>query len=130
MMKAEEYFHLAPHNWNCAQALHKAWQAHTGLSDAEIELRYRPMGGGRAPEGMCGAIYAVRTLVGEDSPLAEELTRSFAERMGGLTCRELKGKYGRPCSALVATAAELLQAQCKEASKDNEYNKQIKCNIK
>lgn len=107
-MKAKEYFHLAPHNWNCAQAIHKSVQPWTGLSDEEIELAYRPMGGGRAPEGMCGAIYAVRTILGEDTEEAKRLTDAFVERTGGLTCRELKGKNGRPCSWLVEQAEELL----------------------
>lgn len=108
-MQAEDYFHLAPYNWNCAQAVHKAWQQHTGLDDKQIELLYRPMGGGRAPSGICGAIYAVQTIVGEGSPEAEALTRAFTERMGGLTCQELKGKHGRPCSTLVAEASKLLE---------------------
>lgn len=107
-MQAKDYFHLAPHNWNCAQAIHKRYQELTGMSDEEIELSFRPMGGGRAPEGMCGAIYAVRTLVGEEIPLAEELTASFVERTGGLTCRELKGRCGQPCSWLVEQAEQVL----------------------
>lgn len=79
------------------------------MTDQEIELAYRPMGGGRAPEGMCGAIYAVRTLVGEDTPLADELTEAFVAETGGLTCRELKGLHGRPCSWLVDQAEMLLR---------------------
>lgn len=107
-MKAKDYFHLAPANWNCAQALQKSRQTKTGLSDEEIELQYRPMGGGRAPYGMCGALYALRQLVGDDSPVADELTARFEVRTGGLTCRELKGKHGRPCSWLVEQAEEIL----------------------
>ncbi|MDY5858860.1 MAG: C-GCAxxG-C-C family (seleno)protein [Porphyromonas sp.] len=108
-MNAKDYFHLAPYNWNCAQAIHKSFQDQTQMSDDEIELMYRPMGGGRAPEGMCGAIYAVRSLVGEGTAEAEALTTAFVERTGGLTCRELKGKHGRPCSWLVEQAEELLR---------------------
>lgn len=107
-MKAKDYFHLAPQNWNCAQAIQKSVQPITGLNDEDIELQYRPMGGGRAPAGMCGAIYSVRRLVGEDSSLADELTARFVERTEGLTCHELKGKYGRPCSWLVEQAEEIL----------------------
>ncbi len=107
--QAKDFFHLAPFNWNCAQAIHKSFQPHTRLSDEEIELQFRPMGGGRAPGGMCGAIYAVRSLVGEDTPLADELTQSFVARTGGLTCRELKGREGRPCAWLVNEAEQLLR---------------------
>lgn len=45
-MKAKDYFHLAPQNWNCAQAIQKSVQPITGLNDEDIELQYRPMGGG------------------------------------------------------------------------------------
>lgn len=107
-MKAKDYFHLAPYNWNCAQAIHKSMQTYTGLSDEAIELSYRAMGGGRAPRGLCGAIYAVRSIVGEDTPLAEELTLEFAHRVGGLTCQEIKGKEGHPCSWLVEQAENLI----------------------
>lgn len=108
-MTAQDYFHLAPHNWNCAQAIQKSFQDLTMLSDEEIELQFRPLGGGRAPSGMCGAIYSVRKLVGEDSVLAEELTQTFIERTGGLTCRELKGREGRPCAWLVNEAEQILR---------------------
>lgn len=116
---AKDYFHLAPYNWNCAQAIHKSFQKQTQLSDEEIERLFRPMGGGRAPQGMCGAIYAVRNLVGEDSPLAEQLTEAFVLRTGGLTCRELKGREHRPCSWLVNEAEEILRAaQSQQALED------------
>ncbi len=108
-MKAKTYFHLAPHNWNCAQAIHKSQQAHTGLSDEEIELHFRPMGGGRAPEGVCGALYAIQTLVDEDRQQA--LSEEFRHRTGGTTCRELKGRCGRSCLELVGIAEEILEQE-------------------
>lgn len=107
-MKAKDYFHLKPENWNCAQAIHKSLQATSGLSDEDIEQAYRSMGGGRAPGGMCGAIYAACTLAGDDEALKERLTANFLERTGALTCRELKGTLKRPCSWLVEQAEELL----------------------
>lgn len=106
--RAADYFHLMPYNWNCAQSIHKAAQSRTGLTDEEIELRYRSKGGGRAEGGLCGAIYAVRSIVGEGTDAAERLTERFRELTGGLTCSELKGKHGRPCSYLVEVAQGLL----------------------
>lgn len=116
-MRAEEYFHLAPYNWNCAQSIHKAYQATTGLTDELIELQYRGKGGGRAEGGVCGAIYAVQTLVDLGSQEAERLTDVFAQRAGGLTCRDLKGQCGRSCKELVALAQEVLEeAQVSETN--------------
>lgn len=106
-MRAKEYFHLAPHNWNCTQAIHKSQQEYTQLSDEDIELYYRPMGGGKAPQGMCGALYAIHTLAGDDKTLVERLTSLFAERAGGISCRELKGKCGLSCLELVDIAEEV-----------------------
>lgn len=106
--KAAGYFHLMPHNWNCAQSIHKSAQAHTGLGDEEIELSYRPKGGGRAEGGMCGAIYAVRSIIGEGSEAAERATEEFRQITSALTCAELKGKCGRSCQELVAVAEQIL----------------------
>lgn len=97
-----------PYNWNCAQSIHKAVQEYTGISDQEIELRYRSKGGGRAEGGLCGAIYAVRDLLGEDTAEASRAVERFAFRAGGLTCAQLKGKCGRSCQELVALAEEIL----------------------
>lgn len=53
-MKAKDYFHLAPQNWNCAQAIQKSVQPITGLNDEDIELQYRPMGGGVLQQACVG----------------------------------------------------------------------------
>lgn len=111
---AADYFHLMPYNWNCAQSIHKAVQAHTGISDQEIELRYRSKGGGRAEGGLCGAIYAVRDLLGGDTTEADRATERFATEVGGLTCAELRGKCGRSCSELVDLAEQILITELKE----------------
>lgn len=107
--KAAGYFHQTPHNWNCAQSIHKAAQGRTGLSDEQIELSYRPKGGGRAEGGLCGAIYAVRSIIGEGSQAAEDATEEFRQTTSGLTCAELKGRCGRSCQELVAVAEQILQ---------------------
>lgn len=106
--RATGYFHLKPYNWNCAQSIHKAVQAHTGLSDEQIELSYRSKGGGRAEGGLCGAIYAVRNIIGEGSQAAERATEEFRQITSGTTCSELKGRCGRSCLELVAVAEQIL----------------------
>lgn len=106
---ASDYFHLMPYNWNCAQSIQKSAQSLTGLTDEHIELRYRSKGGGRAEGGLCGAIYAVRDVVGQDTGTADALTEVFAQRVGGTTCAALKGKCGRSCAELVEVAEEILK---------------------
>lgn len=105
--RAGEYFHLAPYNWNCAQSLHKSQQALTGLTDEEIEAQYRSKGGGRAEGGLCGAIYAMRSLASSDEE-ADRLTEAFGSTVGGLTCAQLRDRCGRSCRELVELAESLL----------------------
>lgn len=105
--RAAEFFHLAPANWNCAQSIHKALQPLTGFSDQEIEALYRTYGGGRAPGGLCGAIYAVRTLLKSEEQ-AERATQTFSAEAGGLTCAQLRGRCGRSCQELVSLAEDIL----------------------
>lgn len=104
--RASAYFHNESNNWNCAQAIHKAQQGLTGLTDEQIELTYRSKGGGRAEGGLCGAIYAATKLVPEQD--REMLIQRFRQRTGGQTCAELKGRLKIPCPQLVDVAEEIL----------------------
>lgn len=106
--RAKDYFHLMPNNWNCAQAIHKAEQDHTGFTDEYIEEHYRSKGGGRAEGGLCGAIYAVRSIVGDNTDSAHKATEQFGIRAGGLTCAQLRDKCGRSCAELVDLAQDVL----------------------
>ncbi|MFC2149719.1 C-GCAxxG-C-C family (seleno)protein, partial [Candidatus Auribacterota bacterium] len=47
---------------NCAQAILKAFQPATGMTD-EVIASFKSAGGGRAEGGVCGAIYAARQVV-------------------------------------------------------------------
>lgn len=114
---ASTFFHNASNNWNCAQSVHKSQQELTGLTDDEIELTYRSKGGGRAEGGMCGAIYAASSLINAEH--SAQLIETFRQRAGGLTCAELKGKYNRPCSALVDMAQEILLATQTTLNEEN-----------
>lgn len=108
---AVKYFHQGVENWNCAQAIHKSYQALTGKSDQDIELHYRPKGGGRAEGGICGTIYAARELLAptDVKSLEEELIKEY----GGLTCHELKRVYRVPCTDIVARVDSLIAERLK-----------------
>lgn len=86
--------------YNCAQAVCAAFGRDDLLDDM------KNCGGGRAPEGMCGALYAATAL----SPgRAGEISEAFRDANGATTCRELKGARRVPCQTCVATAAALLE---------------------
>lgn len=99
-------FHRLPENLNCAQAVMDAWQRTTGIAADGVE-GYRAFGGGRAPEGECGALYAACQAAPE---AAEPMRKAFAEKAGSGRCHALKRELGFPCRECVALAAELLEA--------------------
>lgn len=102
---AASYFHAAPYNYNCAQAILKAYQGDTGLADAYIE-NARAWGGGRAEGGTCGALHAandIATRMGKSV-----LTEKFRAKVGHVCCHEIKQNGKVPCQECVRIADELL----------------------
>ena len=90
-----------PIGYNCAQKVAYANQAGQEVIDGLAK-----MGGGRAPGGLCGALYSALRLSSETEH--ERIKAEFSKRLGAETCRELKAK-GVPCPTCIATAIELLK---------------------
>jgi hypothetical protein len=102
---ALDAFRRPPLQHNCAQAVLHGYQAVSGDRTLAVE-DFAGLGGGRAPEGLCGALYAATRI----APLATDaLKKEFVRRTGSITCKELKGCLRQPCVVCVATAAELLE---------------------
>jgi hypothetical protein len=93
---------------NCAQSVAYAWGVkHRGAKG--VEEVFDGCGGGRAPGGLCGALYASCKLAG--AAAAETIRQRFVEITGGLqTCRDIRASNRVPCSACVEWAAELLES--------------------
>ena len=91
---------------NCAEAVAGAWQKVTG-KNLEVLESMSECGCGRAPMGLCGAIYAAQLVSDEDNKA--ELTNQFADAAGSLTCREIRSKRKLSCAACVELAATLLE---------------------
>lgn len=102
------FFKCTPEKWNCAQAVLKSHQERLNLTDEEIELKYRPMGGGHAEGGLCGALYSSLQAVGPESEAGKRILKGFQEKLGAITCHDLKQEKRIPCSETVALADELL----------------------
>jgi hypothetical protein len=92
-------FRRAPERLNCAQAVLYAHSEVSGKKTIPV-ADLKPFGGGRAPRGLCGALYAACLLVPDK---AEALRAKFAEQMGSVRCKELRANR--------EPAAELLQAE-------------------
>jgi hypothetical protein len=94
-------FHRPPEKLNCAQAVLAAYQSVTG--DHSLPLAaLKPCGGGRVPDGLCGALHAACVLAPAHTA---ELKAAFLARIGALGCKEIE----KPCPECVGTAAELLE---------------------
>ena len=79
--KAVELFSSSPKFGNCAQCVAKAFGA-----DDSIVSELSVCGGGRAPEGLCGALYAAMLLADDaDRPA---LRAAFRDAAGAETCRK------------------------------------------
>lgn len=99
--KALSTFREPPYMYNCAQTICAAF----GREDLLEAMK--SCGGGKAPEGTCGALYAAMTLAGDNAACVKE---AFCAKHGACTCRDLKGGTPRvACQDCVATAAKLLE---------------------
>lgn len=97
--KALRSFRQPPLNLNCAQAI-----AH-GFDRDDLVAEMSNCGSGRAPGGLCGALYCAMRL-GENS--AENIAADFEKKLGYRNCSQLKRAARVPCRECVATAAQIL----------------------
>lgn len=104
--KSQLYFHILPENLNCAQAILKGFQAEFGIAEEEIE-EYRAWGGGRARDGICGALFAADRLLHQIGKAS--VSEEFKMKAGSILCSEIKGNRLQTCIACVQIADELVE---------------------
>lgn len=110
---AVKYYH-GEENFNCAQAILKAYQEEFDIKDEQID-EYKDFGRGRAEGGLCGAIFAVKKLIGNQK-LSEHVEQSFSHAAGGVpTCREIRKLKQLSCRGCVKTASQLLHKHLEES---------------
>lgn len=95
--------------FNCAQSILKGFQEHFEVSDHDI-TEARKIGGGRAENGLCGALHSAITLV-RDEKKKTFISTNFIEAAGSDKCREIRKINRLKCSACVELAAELLHGE-------------------
>jgi hypothetical protein len=104
---ALERFRRPPERLNCAQSVLYGYQKVSG--DTTLSLSdMRAFGGGHAPDGLCGALYAACAVA---PAKADRLKARFAENTGSLFCKELRKTDGHACNVCVSEAAQLLEAE-------------------
>lgn len=104
-MKASSTFHHPDFKHNCAQAVANKWRHLYSTPDTIVPLM-QANGGGRAADGLCGALYAAIEACPQH---ADEIKRLFEERAGALTCKAIKGEAKTPCPTCVDIADEILE---------------------
>ncbi len=99
MPTAEDIFARVPKTHNCAQSVA------AGCGHEDLVEKLDKCGGGRAPEGLCGALYAALLLLPESK--REAAKAEFIRQVGAAECKVIKTQSGTPCSRCVAIAASL-----------------------
>lgn len=107
--------------YNCAQSVLMAFSDATGVSDENSACIAAALGAGVASGEICGvpnAMAIAEGMITADStssgkkrvmPKAKALINEFASPFNGcLTCRDLKGKCGKPCDELIARGIQIL----------------------
>ena len=105
-VKADKFFRAEPEKLNCAQCILKAFQTQLNIPDSII-AEFRKYGGGRAPEGICGALYAADYLLEQHGK--NSIQEEFRQKANAITCLELKKKRKVSCETYVNIVDELLE---------------------
>ncbi len=101
-------FH-AENRGNCAMSVAYGYARATGKTETEaleIADKFKNAGRGIAPGGVCGALYAAKTLVPEKAEAIEETFRRDSE--GFTKCAEIRPNKILPCNRCVELAGEAL----------------------
>jgi hypothetical protein len=91
---------------NCAQSVLRGFQEKKGIQDDVIHAA-KSLGGGRAPEGRCGALHAALEVT-VCPATKDRLTSAFLEKAGSEKCREIRKLGKLTCEECVTLAAEEL----------------------
>lgn len=108
--KSEKYFHVKPENLNCAQSILKGFQNELSVPENLIE-EFRACGGGRAANGVCGALHAAEHLL--EKANKDSIKNEFEKEIGAITCIEIKREKKTACETCVRIADELLEKKLK-----------------
>ncbi len=96
-------FRKEPFRYNCAQTICDA------VGRQDLLAAMSGFGQGRAPEGLCGALYAALQCTPEEK--REALLKKFADKLGHTKCKDLQRQGKVDCHTCVATAALLADGQ-------------------
>lgn len=99
--EAKNYFHGAE-GYNCVQAVLKAFQKEYDVSEKMLR-EGKAFGGGRARNGVCGALYAIEMI---DKDMYDKIKDDFEKEAASLKCTEIKALEKLSCRNCVGYIVE------------------------
>ena len=97
------------HRGNCAMSVAYGYARGTGKSELEsvdAAQTFRGFGGGKAPEGYCGALYAAQLMQPDHADSIEDFFKRCSR--GCTKCQEIRPDKIIPCNRCVELAGEAL----------------------
>ena len=89
--------------YSCAQTI---WAAFADTDDATLAYM-KEKSGGRAPDNMCGALFAAIKILPVEK--RTQACAEFEQKAGSCKCLEIKSQRKTPCEDCVKFAAEILE---------------------
>lgn len=103
---------------NCAQAVLCAFKEKFDLGEDVFEA-HKGYGSGLAPEGLCGAVYAAKHILGRiDAAKVKDFEAYFLQHAGALNCREIRNVKKLSCVGCVEKSSEFLAGQVPVEKRD------------
>jgi hypothetical protein len=99
--QAVAFYTQKPKQYNCAQAVAKAFDRN------DLVETLKSCGGGKAPEGLCGALYTAMLLAGEERD--DVVKEKFLEEIGHLECKVIRKNGQVTCTDCVRRSAEIVE---------------------
>jgi len=107
-MKASELYHHPKYLFNCAQAIVYKWSEINVVSSLEA-ADFKRCGGGRAPDGVCGALYGAIALFNANTEQQNRLKSEFEVAIGSLLCRTIRKEKLATCKQCIDVADKLVE---------------------
>lgn len=94
---------------NCSLSIVTAFQDELMLKEDYVRS-FKAFGGGRAPEGICGAFYAANMLLNSIYPdNIKEFEKYFLEQASSIKCKEIRENKKLSCVGCVEKSSEYLK---------------------
>lgn len=105
--KASSIFRNSDYRLNCAQVLVFKWCELNQISKLKVSDLYG-LGSGRAPGGMCGALYAGIRIFNRDEEIQKAFINKFTAKFGSANCDKIRSDKSIDCKTCIDFIDELI----------------------